>query len=455
MKAAKALREYLPDHTIVQVLVKRSAYEDWTQVNLGYVSEFSLSLTPSGQVTWKPVIPALHEKLKLQDLFIDMQEPGSQGQRLKDGKIMPDQKIEAAFTNFGETVKDVNSLSSLAERFWNNMIVNLMNVIQVGGEAMSFGGNPIVGNTGSLGPMIKFTPFKGEGYSEGFINTFQIMTQFTYGSCPNFFQILSSFATAPLYELFFDPLSGDGYAGGMVNGWTSSGEISQIEFEAGKYSVVSGSGALVFRPAPYSKLFDILGNWDPASDLPMQEIKGLKRISFDTHGDEIYSGVHVGLSTLGDDVTNAILFPVTWNPYLRAIYGQKVMQVKLDGIGFPKGAAGDLKRPIFIQALKSIQEMLYANFCQGGQRIPLRNSSASIDCVFDFYRVGMPITWPDPEPGFGSFGVYGYVQSVTDRLKASGEASTSIAVKWVDRLSTPGQDVVTPPGTVSVGAQGG
>ena len=108
-----------------------------------------------------------------------------------------------------------------------------------------------------------------------------------------------------------------------------------------------------------------------------------------------------------------------------------------------------------IQTLKSIQQMLYTDFCQGGQKTPLRNSSASIDCAFDFYRVGMPITWPDPEPGFGSFGVYGYVQSVTDRLKSSGESSTTIAVKWVDRLGTPGQDVATPPGIATAGARGG
>ncbi|MEQ9364414.1 MAG: hypothetical protein RIF32_09235, partial [Leptospirales bacterium] len=345
--------------------------------------------------------------------------------------------VTKSLTAFKEVVQEMQTAPRLASAVWDRLIFELLNQPVVAGKPVTFGGKPFIGKVGAKGSLMDFRIFKGPGYSEGFFHIMHIANSFRFGESVNFYQLLASLVTPPLYELFFDPLEGEADLAG--------GE---------KYTVTADQGLLIYRKTPFDLLFDSGGFY--RTDRSVPEIKDVSAITIETVPEDLYTGVHVGPGIL-DTTAATMQSPPTHNELLRAIYGYNVMQIKLSGVGFPREAGTEKVLPLN-ESLGKIQSMIFRNFCGGadGQSAPLRNTLGRAAAAFDFYRVGAVYSLPDvqrrrpPDANrefwrawkgkslpdrLEDFGRFCYVAAVTDTFSLSGQTATSsVQSKWIDRI---------------------
>ena len=325
----------------------------------------------------------------------------------------------------------------LARAVWDSLIFKLLGKNIASGRSVAFGGRPLIGKSGSKGSLLDFRVFKGPGYAEGFFHILHIVSSMRFGESVSFYQLLASLVTPPLYELFFDPLEGEG-------------EIA----EGDAYKVKADQSLLIYRKTPFETLFDGAGFY--RTDRKVPEIKAASSVSFETVPEDLYTGVHVAPGIL-QTTAAALQSPPTFNDLLRVINGHNVMEIRLSGVGFPL-ESGSEDRPALNAALEKIQSMIFRNFCGGvdGQSAPLRNTIGRVMAAFDFYRVGSVYGLPDLTGKRGpdanrefwndwkgkrqpdrleDFGGFGYVTGVTDTFSVGTRRATStIQLKWIDRI---------------------
>lgn len=405
----RKIYDILEDQTVVQLRVKRKPSDSWRQLNIAYVDSGSLQAEANSEESWSPELQTLDAKLSAQKYFISLPNGASSippGQQAG----LPEGSFPRAMLQFTESLEDgIKSIRLLLENFWDDIVVYLMNPETYGSLRVVYGGKRLISKIGEPSATCfgNLAVFQTESYTEQFVSFFNYMSQISVGASPNFYQIMSSMATPPLYEFFYDPLEGDG-----------------VLDESNQYNVPSGHSKFVFRKTPFWNLFDDKGKWIPATN----EIDSVHRVSANWKSSDIYTGVHVGLSMF-DDQGNTVVFTPKWSGLLGATHGHRPLQIKLDGLS-PNGVS---KKNI-IDSLKAIQDMLFLYFCE--ETVPRRNASIVADATFNFYRVGAPYSVELPETLKGDIAPYLYTTSVLDEFDIqNATASSKIQGKWVDRLS--------------------
>lgn len=421
------IQELFADQSLVDLRVRRTKRDRFRQINLGYVAERSQTIAANGAIEYRVDIRSLDQKLRSSELLIDRPDEEKQDSAPKRSE---GNTIERAFARFSDVVREMRRLPDLVRAIWNELIVELLFEPAVSGRALVFGGNRLFARTGEdADAAIRLHVFDGAGYSENFVHILHLADSFSFGERVNFWEALESVKTDPLYELFCDPLEG----------------------EADDYKVAPDSVTLVFRKTPFETLFDDRGFYRAPANV--REVKSVSRISVSTVNAELYCGVHVS-PTILDAAASTVLLPPTVNRVLRGIHSFKLMDVKLAGVGIPADAK-KAERLSLIDGLRIIQRRLYTIFCGGtdGETAPLRNTTGTVECSFDYYRAGTLVSLPDVErrnpvrqrfwnrwKGEGgpasseAFGRFAYVTGVTDRFAPKGEAKTTLNIKWIDRL---------------------
>tara|TARA_B100001939_G_scaffold48582_2_gene38000 strand:- start:13 stop:1470 length:1458 start_codon:yes stop_codon:yes gene_type:complete len=421
----RKVMDLLTDQTVVQLQVKRKPGDEWRQLNLCHVSSASTTIHAKGEESWSPELVTLDGKLQNQVYFISLPN-GAKKLTPEEAAGLPEGSFPRALMQFGESFKGgVKSLKRLIENFWNEIIVTLMNPEQYGTRTVVFGGKRLVGAvplysnvldldapapysaSGSQDALSTLKVFSTPSYTEQFISFFSFLNQISIGNSPNFYQIISSLATAPLYEWFFDPLQGNGVLDEETN-----------------YTVKNSQGLFIFRKTPFFDMFDQSGKWIE----PPETITDIHQLNYSHKDSDIYTGVHVGLTAF-DLGANAVVFKPKWSGLLGATHGHRPLQIKMDGI-----KPGDMEPDQITDALSKIQDRLFAIFCDN--KVPRRNASVSASCTFDFFRVGQPYKIETPKSVKKDYGSYGYVTQVKDTFSIQeAEASSSVSLKWIDRLS--------------------
>ncbi len=403
----RKVMELLTDQTVVQLQVKPKPGDEWRQLNLCHVSSASTTIHAKGEESWSPELVTLDGKLQNQVYFISLPN-GAKKLTPEEAAGLPEGSFLRALMQFGESFKGgVKSLKRLIENFWDEIIVTLLNPEQYGTRTVVFGGKRLAGPVGSSDALSTLKVFSTPSYTEQFISFFSFLNQISIGNSPNFYQIISSLATAPLYEWFFDPLQGSG-----------------VLDEKTKYTVKNSQGLFIFRKTPFFDMFDQSGKWIQ----PEGNVTDIHQLNYSHKDSDIYTGVHVGLTAF-DLGANAIVFKPKWSGLLGATHGHRPLQIKMDGI-----KPGDMGPDQITDALSKIQDRLFTIFCDS--KVPRRNASVSASCTFDFYRVGQPYKIETPKSADKDYGSYGYVTQVKDTFSIQeAEASSNVSLKWIDRLS--------------------
>lgn len=424
-------RAYFQDQSIVQLLVRRSPNETYRQENLCYVSAVSSQGTPNKR-TESITISGFETKLRNQNLFLDIvnideDELSKTALNKADGN----KAFVHTINKFGESLSNIVSMRKLFLKVYDDLIAELSNP-HLG---MFFGGNSIFKKSSYLGVDDKFFiyPFVMEdGYTTNFLHVLNFMSGYTIGANVNFWDIITSLECEPLYELFFDPLE------------TTSNDKPILDPDfISNYEIKSDICGFIFRKTPFVYVMDYYGDWNRnvvSKTLPENLIKSLT-CSFSQ--DNAYTGVHVGMSFLGNVAATLINHP-SWHPILLSHFGYKPLRVMLDGVTFPKDKNITLEeiKLEFAPILNNMQSFLYKIFCQFPA---MKAGNVDIETQFDWYRPGTSIAFDNPETDFGDVG---YLESVTNSFQAKGQATTQLSLKWVDyKLKTDTSKQIKPPDT--------
>ncbi len=412
-KGLRSMSELLPDQSVVQLLVQRKPNEKFRQLNIGYVEDASSTISATGQARFNPTIKSLDQKLKTQTLFIDAPEEGMKGQ---PDSNLPGSAFERNWIQFGEAFRETSSLKRLLTGVWDSLICEMMNPESVGGYRVVFGGRRLVKKSSEADGFTGLIPPE-TAYSDGFIHVFSFMQQNRFGSTPNMYQILTGLVSPPLYELFSDPLEGEG----LLEGDST-------------YRVVQNESPLIFRKTPFDVFWTAAGEYKTSMSVPVDAVK---RVTNRTIGADLFSIVHVGSAMFERDGGNTLIHRPMYQPYLIARYGYRVMKVIVEGLA-PTQSRTEAKQGEAVQkasqGFQDIQKRLFTLFLGGEDgTVPLRNTQSSVECTFDFYRVGDILRFEQPDPDYGDVG---YAHTVTDVFDLrSNSATSTVSMKWVDRKS--------------------
>lgn len=408
-------RAYFQDQSIVQLLVRRSSNEAYRQENLCYVSANTNQGTPNKR-TESITISGFETKLRNQNLFLDiMQGQDETVDQINSSFVKADgNNFVHTLSNIGEVFKNVKKLPDVFKAVYDTFIARLSNPH----NGMKFGGKELFKEfkTGQTDPFIIIPFAMRDGYTTTFIHIFNFISGYTIGASANFWDIIGSLECEPLYELFFDALES------LPNEDTILDSITDAESET-KYEVEGEKCSLIFRKTPFLYFTDGAGNWDRQlikTYLPEDKIKSLT-CSFSQ--DNIYTGVHVGLTYLA---ASTLIQPPTWNNNLQSHFGYKLLRIMLDGVTFEKPPTlGEIKSKYKDQILE-IQNKMFNVFCNFPA---VKAANVDITTEYDFFRPGTPLVFDNPETDYGDIG---YIETVTNSFQAKGQASTQIALKWVD-----------------------
>lgn len=419
----KRFKEVFHDQCVVRLYVRKNPSDIFRQLNVGYCNGISVNLNPSGKVDWSITFPGLEAKLQKQELFLDVATEKQEAEAKARSKTAS--TFEAAFTSIGQSLANVKSQKNLLIGIWNNIIVKLVAKYDPSVSTFQYGGFEFArdwaGN--QQDPSALISPFFTEGYTENFVSKFNLFSQVEIGASPRFWEAISSMATQPLYECFIDAMD------------TLDIKDLTVLDALTSYGVGDSSPtSLIFRKTPFDTLFNQQGEWNFEKDF--KKLQDIKSLSFSENPDDIYSGLHIGLSEF-DSQDSTLIFPVKWSSALKKRYGYRVMQIKLDGLSFGMEETRTLAdKNNMIVAMKQIQDRLFSIFLpiaqsSIGTRTYLKNVQASATTSFDFYRPGNAYDLGDHEAN-EFYGKYGYLTSVTDSFSPQGEASSSLNLKWVD-----------------------
>lgn len=416
-----------PDGAIVQLLLNVSKVRHrpkFTQLNLCYVDSVSSRITPTS-MGFSISLPGIEDKMQQNRFFVDQitkKETKSDSQYTDPSVTSSDLMVD-----YDKIAKKFSDLKPLLFGLWDNLIYKTNRVDSVGGKRFTFGGLPFIAKSGDDSDGAGFLRFEqqySKGYTQGFLNILQLPSQLVgLGSTIDFWEMISSFATPPLYEVFCDPLQGESILG--VEGQT--------------YTVEKNSAKLIFRKTPFEDLFDANGDWQfTTRQHYLIAFGNLLSYNVSRSFKNVYSGIHVGLSSFIDYV-NVVTVKPFFDNYLRAIYGMRLMQIKLPGMsGLTEKKETNKTSPTEIKGvLGKIQDRLAKIFINAKS---MKHLTGTFTVPLTLFRVGTPfklLDLPSPETTekerkyIGNLPLAGYITTVVDKISiAEGTAETMVQFKW-------------------------
>lgn len=389
----------IPEGSILFLYARISPKNLFKQFNAGIVSTKNYHIS-SAQNNWQIQCKSILDKLRESEVFIDLSvDP------IKIPSKITGSQIQDYITKISSLSK-ADKITKLFEIIWNDLFVALGNVVNI----------PLIPE--HLKSTIELQVDSKSNILEAGIYPFQYIMQNStiIGRAPSPIDILENVSTPPLYEFFIDELEGEGDLGIVSN-------FNPFTFDIKKYNVNNKKVSFVFRITPFSKIFNSDGS--TRSDLIDYEIEEIFDIEYTTN--EIFSGIHIGLMSI-EDKDNTILFPPIFNNILRRNYGHKLLNIRIDGLRVPEDNPKNQNQRNDIKThLRQVQEQLYNYFCKY-----VRNVSCNLSIPFDFYRLGSVVKFPQ---FFKEYGNIGYIETITDSFNNSGQAKTTLNIKWIDNLS--------------------
>ncbi|EMN91410.1 hypothetical protein [Leptospira weilii] len=389
------------------------------KLNAGKVKNAGREYSPDGKSFVSVNISAIETLLSETDFFIDFQrgegEPQSRTQESYAGVITSAAKVFLQ-----------GQLSDLLKNFWDEFFCKLLNVSRYAEKrilAPSSENDPDV--------LLTFLPPK-KAYTEHFVYEAQVLSSFSIGQYVSFWEILRSYLCEPLYELFADPLESfeinDHFGNGVAFGEIGSSQVE--EYSVGKYE-----SKIIFRPTPFyylsknGKYRDLRATAIDAGYTFL--IDDLKNFKTDDNESSVVSGVHVIQNTF--QAFGTVLSEPKYEDKIRAIFGPKLLHVKIPGLVFKEENLSSGKKENYKGELSKIRDMLFSIFCNLEE---LKIANGSFDLPFIPIRPGMPFQlsttprkeYPFPEDEISTFG---YITDVVDEFsEGQVKANTQVSFKW-------------------------
>jgi hypothetical protein len=414
------ITEIFSIRSVVQLKVNRNQ-QGFRQLNMGIVKDVTRQVSASGQLLYKLVIEGMDSIFKNNDIFFDFQTVDENNLKRQS------ENIEGTLEGMASMLKESKNINSTLNTLWDELFCNFLLGKVIGG-APKYGGLNLLSETSTdqANTLLKFYPTT-KSYTSNFIHIVQFMSDLNPGSKIDLLEVMRSYASPPLYELFVDSLEDDSQ--NPFEGILSIGLPNQ--FTLGNYSVERDSSSLIFRQTPFAYFKE--GAWDntvdPFYEIYISEIKNLYSSNPD---DNNKSGVHVGLSF--HESSSLILNYPKYNSILLKIFGKRLLSVNLAGLQ----TVADPKRKDVDKAkseMDLIRDMLFDVFCNPQE---MKTLVGSFDLPFTFIRPGVPFYINYGEENKSSIfseieqlmGRYGYIETVTDTLDPMGKANSSINFKW-------------------------
>ncbi|WP_061217912.1 hypothetical protein [Leptospira weilii] len=391
----------------------------FNKLNVGKVKSASREYSADGKSFVSVTISPIETLLSDTDFFIDYQrtegEPPARTQESYAGVITKATKVFLQ-----------GQLSDLIKNFWDEFFCTLMNISR-------YADHTVLSPTTENDPdSILTILLPKKAYTEYFTYESQVLSSFSIGSYVNFWEILRSYVSEPLYELFVDPLQ-TFQIDGMYGKGVSLGEIGSNKIE--EYEVGRKEAQVVFRPTP----FYMFGKNGKYRDLKTSNIDACYYLAFDDlknyriedSEDSIIAGVHVIQNTFQQFGT--VLSEPKYEDRLRSIFGPKLLHVKMAGLVFKEENLNETIKENYKGELAKIRDMLFNIFCDIEE---LKIASGSFDLPFIPLRPGMPFRivmdaskkYPIPEDEISEFG---YITDVIDEFSpGQGKANTNVSFKW-------------------------
>ena len=323
--------------------------------------------------------------------------------------------IAAVITNFAEAIQELKRPDDVIQKLAEVVVTRLM----AGG---TYGGQPFASFFDYESALTDDT------YTEQMIHVINWINQASFGQTIRYWDLMASFATPPLYELF---TTSNAHSSVFVDNQKEVPEEPAPSAIAGQIPTQpprrTPGGTLVFRKTPWAYL--------NRADIPeslLFELKSSDLIegSLNHNEENIISGVHVNLSMF-DQSVSLLLNPVDYIPITFEQFGPRVMPVELQGVKFPEG--GSSTGSPFQARLQQLQGELASVF--GEQD---RSWTATLQVHYASRRgltkgkilrlQGAKSTWPDDLRGMANTW---YIRGVnTEFSAADGTVSQSIDAAW-------------------------
>jgi hypothetical protein len=426
----ETVNKYFPDQAVISLQVKLD--DEYIQENLGFVRQVSINAHPSGRTTTEISIEGIESRLARNELFLDLQDNTAVTSLDKASKVK--NAFEGSYSKYANVLKETKDLSKLIEGIYENLIRDLANTSKTSsGGQYAFGGRDLFASKSDT-PLdqksVIYPLISSESYTGNITHVLNFLSTFKIGQNVNFWNLLFSLVTEPLYELYVDTLE--------------SSRRDYVYITPSKQEPLwSKTAYIVFRKTPFERIFGIDGKWNPEIEkietIPADVIKSIKFISDSTR---VVSGVHIGLKIL-DQMQNTLIFKPKWNDKLRARYGYKLLNIMLDGLTLNKLTDAQIFGSAGIQGtLTAIRDRLYNIFCSDD----LKHSEIVLDLPYNFYRVGEPYKINHVLDGFGTFG---YLETITNSFNPRGRiANSNCSFKWVSRTAQDFDSAITIPNFV-------
>ncbi|WCL51529.1 hypothetical protein [Leptospira sp. GIMC2001] len=305
----------------------------------------------------------LDELIRGMNLYIDapLKEKTPVDKTVKE--IVSDKKIAivAAINSLAKIIQEAKSPTRLIKSILEQSIDILLNEGAYGGY--SFNSLLIADGVGT------------KTYTDNFIHVISwINSAFNFNSYINYWTLLESISTAPLYELFihYDDSTILKIEDGKI---LDSRSINRGYIEDESVEPGNKIGHLVFRQTPFRGLDRT--NYEEGTHFQISETT-VKRIRTKESRDNYFSGFHVSLGIM-DQLTSSSWVPVTWNPELVARFGSRVFSLTLDGVGVPPENTITQNEARVKTVLERIQADFVKFFGEGDFTI-----TGSLDC--NYYR---------------------------------------------------------------------
>jgi hypothetical protein len=417
----KKIKEIFHDQSMIALCVRRHSKEEFRKLNLCYCNGISVSMDSMGRLDWSLEFPTLERKLQSMEMFFDVQT--EKQEQIAAGRPKNSATFGSGFSSVKSTVGDTITFKNLLIGMWNNIIVKLAGVDGFGIPGnWTYNGREFIRNYNQNKPddNAVISCYFGNGYMDNLVSKIGIFSQTGFGSGPKFWDSFTSLATSPLFECFIDTLE------------LGRDEAEPLLEDPYTYLVNERSlAALVFRKTPFTEYFTIDGQWTD-DDTVYNDIEHYRNISFTENTNDIYAGVHVGITEIARSTGNGLIMPVKWSSALKKRYGYRVMKIALDGMTETPEEEGDLSSAATQrEAVKKIQTLLFNIFCPEIEGEYLKNISVNMERQFDFHRVGQAYNWQEHELS-EYYGEKGYLFSVTDTFDPRGSARSSLQFKWTE-----------------------
>lgn len=333
------LREILIEGTIILIT------ERGQKKFAGRINSVSDSGNVEGDENYKISGGGLETAISEQTIFIDFSDD-TKSTLEKTPAVASNfaGKIKAVIKEIAKVVKNAKDptllLESLCEAAINQLLSN-----------GSYGGYPFKNLLSYSKTLSK------DVYTNNFIHTLQFLNLPQFGNTISFWNMMHSVAKPPLYELFvhYDESSS------MYININNSIEKAPENFSESDSNISDPIGTLVFRKTPLAEISSDLELDGFSNKIPVNIINSF---SLSSSTNDIFSGVHVGLGIL-DNMSSLIINPVTYNPELLGRFGQRIFQITLDGVGFPKDATSDGDQAPLKDKITTIQNLIYDVFGKG------------------------------------------------------------------------------------------